>query len=47
MSLPTSLRPATRALALAGLGLAVLAGPAQAQYRQPIANDPARCRVAR
>jgi uncharacterized protein (DUF2141 family) len=44
MNLPTSLRTAARALAFAGLGLAVLAAPAQAQYRQPISNDPARCR---
>jgi uncharacterized protein (DUF2141 family) len=48
MNLPTSLRSATRALALAGLGaalgLAGLAGPAQAQYRQAISNDPAHCR---
>jgi uncharacterized protein (DUF2141 family) len=44
MNLSTILRPAVRALALTGLGFAVLAGPAQAQYRQPIGNDPARCR---
>ena len=48
MNLPTSLRSATRALALAGLGaglgLTVLAGPAQAQYRQAISNDPTQCR---
>jgi len=44
MDLPTSLRPAARALAFAALGVAVLAAPAQAQYRQPISNDPARCR---
>jgi uncharacterized protein (DUF2141 family) len=48
MNLSTSLRSAARALALtgvaAGLGLAVLAAPAQAQYRQAIANDPAQCR---
>ncbi len=48
MTLPTTLRSATRALVSlglsTGLGLAVLAAPAQAQYRQAIANDPARCR---
>lgn len=44
MTLPTSLRPAARAFALAGLGLAVLAAPAQAQYREAITNDPALCR---
>lgn len=44
MTLPINLRSATRALAFAGLGLAMLAGPAQAQYRQPISNDPAQCR---
>ena len=44
MNLPTSLRSAMRALALAGLGLAVLAAPAQAQYREAISNDPAQCR---
>jgi len=44
MNLPTHLRSAARALALAGLGLGVLAVPAQAQYRQAISNDPARCR---
>jgi uncharacterized protein (DUF2141 family) len=44
MNLATSLRSATRALAFAGLGLAALAGPAQAQYREAISNDPARCR---
>lgn len=44
MNLPTRLRSAVHALALAGLGVAVLAVPAQAQYRQAISNDPARCR---
>jgi len=44
MNLPTNLRLAARALALAGLGFAALAVPAQAQYRQAISNDPARCR---
>jgi len=44
MKLPTCLRPAARALAFAGLGLGVLAVPAQAQYREAISNDPARCR---
>jgi uncharacterized protein (DUF2141 family) len=44
MSLPNSLRRAARALAVAGLAVGALAMPAQAQYRQPIANDPARCR---
>jgi len=44
MNLPTSLRSIARTLALAGLGLAVLATPAQAQYREAISNDPARCR---
>ena len=43
MNLPTHLRLAARALVL-GLGLAVLAAPAQAQYREAISNDPARCR---
>ena len=41
MTLPTILRSAVCALALAGL---VGAAPATAQYRQHIANDPARCR---
>ena len=36
------LRVVTAALAL--LGLCVMAGPAGAQYRQKITNDPARCR---
>ena len=44
MNLPTSLRTAMRGLALAGLGFAALAVPAQGQYRQAISNDPARCR---
>ena len=44
MNLPTSLHSVARTLALTGLGLAVLATPAQAQYRQAITNDPARCR---
>jgi uncharacterized protein (DUF2141 family) len=44
MNLPTRLRSAAHALALGGLGVAVLAAPAQAQYRQAIGNDPARCR---
>lgn len=44
MNLPPRLRSAASALALAALGLAALAVPAQAQYRQAIANDPARCR---
>jgi uncharacterized protein (DUF2141 family) len=44
MNLPLHLRSAARALALAGVGLAALAVPAQAQYRQAISNDPARCR---
>ena len=44
MNLPTSLRPAACALAFAGLGLIALAAPAQAQYREAISNDPARCR---
>jgi uncharacterized protein (DUF2141 family) len=44
MNLPTILRPRARTLAFLGLGLAVLAGPAQAQYREAISNDPARCR---
>ena len=48
MNLPTTLRSALRALALAGfgagLGFVVLATPAQAQYRQAIGNDPAQCR---
>lgn len=48
MNLPTALRSAARPLVLAalgaGLGLAALATPAQAQYRQAIGNDPARCR---
>ena len=44
MNLPTSLRSFARTLALTGLGLAALASPAQAQYREAITNDPARCR---
>ena len=44
MKLPRYPRIAVCALALAALGGGVLAVPAQAQYRQPIANDPARCR---
>ena len=44
MNLPTSFRSAICALAFAGLGLAALSAPAQAQYRQPISNDPAVCR---
>ena len=44
MRLPTRLRTAACALALAGPGFGVLAGPALAQYRQEISNDPARCR---
>ena len=44
MNLPSRLRFAVLPLALAGLGLAVLAAPAQAQYRQAISNDPALCR---
>lgn len=44
MHLPTLLRRAACALAFAGLGLGALAMPAQAQYRQAISNDPARCR---
>lgn len=41
MTMPPSLRSAAAALALTGL----LAGvPAAAQYRERIANDPARCR---
>jgi uncharacterized protein (DUF2141 family) len=44
MNLPTSLRTLVRVLALAGLGASALAAPAQAQYRQEISNDPARCR---
>jgi uncharacterized protein (DUF2141 family) len=44
MNLPLHLRSAARALALSGVGLAALAVPAQAQYRQAISNDPARCR---
>ena len=43
MNLPTHFRLATRALVL-GLGFAALAVPAQAQYREAISNDPARCR---
>ena len=44
--MPTSRRPALPALTLLGLGLAslVLATPAQAQYKQKIANNPALCR---
>jgi len=43
MKLPTQLRIAACALALAGLGFGVMAAPAHAQYRQAISNDPARC----
>jgi uncharacterized protein (DUF2141 family) len=39
---PTALRALAASLALAAL--AATAGPAQAQYRQKIANDPAKCR---
>jgi uncharacterized protein (DUF2141 family) len=46
MNLPTRFRTLARALALAGLGASLLAAPAQAQYRQAISNDPARCRGA-
>ena len=44
MNLPTCLRHAVCALALIGAGLGVPAMPVQAQYRQPVTNDPARCR---
>ena len=44
MNLPNRLRRAACALAMTGLAAGVLAIPAQAQYRQPITNDPARCR---
>ncbi len=44
MNLPTDLRFAARVLALAGLGLVAFTGPAQAQYRETISNDPAHCR---
>ena len=44
MNLPTSIRHAACALALAGAGFGALATPALAQYRQHITNDPARCR---
>lgn len=37
-------RPRVAAAVLALLGLCGLAGPASAQYRQKITNDPARCR---
>lgn len=43
MNLSTHPRLAVSALVL-GLGFAALAVPAQAQYRQAISNDPARCR---
>ena len=41
MTLPTILRSALPALALAGL---MAAAPVAAQYNQRISNDPARCR---
>jgi len=46
MKMPSSLRSAAPALALLGLGAALLvpATPAFAQYRQTIANNPALCR---
>lgn len=46
MKMPSSLRSAAPALALLGLGAALLvpAAPAFAQYRQTIANNPALCR---
>ena len=44
MHLPNILRRAACALALAGIGLGALTAPALAQFRQPIGNDPARCR---
>ena len=44
MNLPTNLRLAARAFVFAGFGLAMLAVPARAQYRQAISNDPASCR---
>ena len=46
MHLPNRLRSVARMLALAGLAANALATPAQAQYRQTISNDPARCRGA-
>jgi uncharacterized protein (DUF2141 family) len=42
MKLPTALRSAAYALVLLGLGLGALV-PAEAQYRQRIANDLSRC----
>ena len=44
MNLPNRLRRAACALAITGLAGGALAMPAQAQYRQPISNDSARCR---
>ena len=44
MKLSTILRSRARSLALVGLGLAALAVPVQAQYREAISNDPAHCR---
>ncbi len=46
MSTTSYIRGALAALAAGGMVLGALSAPAHAQYRQKIANDPARCRGA-